>query len=704
MPKLKITVKTGNIHQHVVYLRDDGTGVASFDANHTPQIVFDPGIDLQTGQKISEPSWIVQDPNGYQHSLTDMPFDESVEEKKDKVSLVSDVLADYQECFDYENTSRTNGKEADRMYGDVDQWRNDEKPPDANRTSVTINIIEDKIDNLSGYQRQNRTDIMYLPSESGDAFGADVLNIVSKKILNNCHYQREKTKVFDDEAIVGRGLFNLYENYEKNVQGDIGVERFKWDEAFFGPHEKDDVSDCEVMFKTKWYSEGKIRALYPDKLGKTGGDQKILEYQPTLKITEDRGLETGKYELIDINAKKFRLLERWKKEYSQTVVFVFAEDGFAISTEGWKKTYIDMSKTIQGASTISREQYRMRKTTTVSDVLLDDVYVKDKDFEIIPVYAKFRNGKFWGKVRNICDLQMFINKTYSQFQDIMGKVANYGYYYDGETFDNVQDEEAWRTTVSSPGGTHKVANAEKRPVKEEGVKFPSEIVQAIQMFNQTVREMMNVNLDFAGMSKASESGIAIKQKIVQQLIGNDFLFDNLSFAEKIMARLLVKKIQKLYTPERLLRILESQNVMEQKKNKEGKGISLNGQSIEQYPREELLKLLETTDFTECDIDVGEAPDAPSAMMSAFLLCLEAARNGTPIPPDVFVSLAPIPEMLKTKIMESLAAAQQAEAAKDEMKYGTEIKKAQIAQAGKAMDKNPAQQEGVMGPQEAMGGV
>ena len=671
MPILKITKKVKNGHQHIVYLRDDGTGFTS-NEEHTHPIAWG----------------IIQPVKNHTHEIIDYVPSEETKDKRTEKEIVSEQLLDYKECFDYERDARIAGKKAEDMYSHK-QWEGWEIPEDKTRAALTINVLEDKIDVLTGYQRQNRTDITYLPSEKGDAFGADIANIVSKKILNNCYYQREKSKVFEDEGVIGRGLFNMGVDYEKDVQGIIFVERFKWNEAFFAPHEKEDLSDCELMFKTKWYSEQKIKALYPERFLKMDSEQKIIAVP--LDINEDNGLKFAEYELIDKNAKKYRLLERWKKEYNKIDVLVNATDGFVFAPIGWMKDDINKAKTIQGMTTIKRESYRMKITRTISNVFLEDFYVDDKDFEVVPIYGKFRNGKFWGKIEGVKDLQRLINKTYSQFIDIISRCALYIRYYDSETFPNENVRKNWEKTASIPGSTHEVSDINKIPVKEEGIKFPNEIVNAIELFARNLREIMNVNLSLQGMQSEQQSGVAMRQKIVQQLIGNDFLFDNMSFGEQLLAKLLLKKIQKHYTPERIIRIIEHENIREKKTNPQG--VQIAGQAFDEYPREEIMNLLKTVDFTEYDVDIGESPDAPSAMMGAFLMCLEAARAGAPIPPDIFISLYPIPEALKAQIMQSLQAAQQAEAQKDQLKYGTEIEKAKIAQSGKMLDKNPMQQIG-----------
>ena len=677
MAELKITQKIKNGHYHIIYLRDDNTGITSFAKGHSHDVY---NIPTEVDPEIL--SWNIMEENGHTHEIIDYPVNikDKEEPLKDKIE---NFLTDYTEAMEWERESRKMGQEADDMFCHK-QWAEKDASDleSKSRAALTINRLEEKIDNLSGYQRQNRTEPKFLPTEEGDSIVADILGIVNKNILEQCVYQREKTKVFEDMCIPGRGLFNHYMDYETNIQGKVVIERYQWDEAYFLPHSKEDLSDCDGLIKEKWFSEAKLKEMYPDEMKSVSPMDQIQTGFPTQSEDWDQRLNT--LTLIDKNAKKYCLLERVKKEYKRVFILANPEDGSVFNMDGWTTADIKAAESIGKFNKIPRTTYRMRYTKYVVDTILEDYYTDDIYFPLVPAYAKFRNGMFWGKIQSVKDLQLLINKTYSQFIDIIAKMADYGYYYDENTFDNPKDLSDWKKNASSPGFTAKVADVNNIPVKVEGVKFPTEIINAISMFNMDLRQMMNINIEMAGTGN-EQTGIVLRQKIVQQLLGNDFIFDNLSFAEQLLSKIIVRQyIAKYYTPQRMIRILGNANARE-----EG-GINLGGQPYEKYPQSEIERILTDADLTQYDVIVGESSAAPSAMMAAYLMVIEAAKSGVPIPSDVFVQLSPMPADLKKKIMESIIAAQQAEAEQNKLKYGTELEKARIAQEGKMMDKNPAQ--------------
>jgi hypothetical protein len=510
--------------------------------------------------------------------------------------------------------------------------------------------------------------------EDGDQVTADILNVVTRNILDQCYYAREETKVFEDSSITGRGLFHISEDYTTNIRGDIVVEQFQWDEAYCGPHNKEDLSDCDLTIKAKWFSEAKIKEMFPEKASKITPENK--EVIAELTRSEDWDQRLRSQDLIDVNAKKYRVLEREKKIWKRTPILIFPADGSVFNVDGWKKEDLAAAKNIPGMKFLERVTYSLRLTKTAANVFLEDGYSEDEYFSLIPLYAKKRREDWWGKVEGIKDLQRLINKTYSLFVEILSKVSLYGFFWDQETFPSETERKKWEKNASTPGFNQQITNVERPPVKVEGIKFPQEIVAAINMFASEVRVMLNINLELQGMSRSEESGIALKQKIAQQLIGNDFLFDNLSFAKKQIGRVLVKKIQKLYDPKRIMRTLRNENAREQ--------VELAGQPLDTYNPAVIEQVLATRDLSKYDVIVSESPSSPSMQMSNYLLLLEMARTGQPIPPQMWVELAPMPKFIKTKMMAYIEqAAQQAQMA-NQQKYGTEIEKAKIAQQGKLL--------------------
>ncbi len=711
-------------HDHFVYVRQDRTGISTVDKDHSHQI--DPTTLTLTFS------------NGHTHEILQSFEPEAKKRKLNKDEAVKEVRILYETAVEYEKDYHEMAKESEGFYDGTGQWANrrlnksDREMKSAleskNRAALTINEIEPKIDLLSGYLRQNRTDFKFFPLEDGDSRVADILNIVVKNITEQNNYEYEETDVFEDGLIGGRGNIHTYIDYSKNMQGDIIIEQYAWDEVRYGPHSKKDISDCEYIVKEKWLSWAKIKQMWPEKaddIEKEIGiyrdtDEPHVTYADDQYKNGDNSIDVFlNPEYVDIAKKEYRVLELWRKDYRKEHVVINLDDDF-FEAQSWSQSEVNRLKTIEGIKIVPRVKTRMEVIITAGQTLLDrriDKYFDDV-FPMIPFYVKKRKKKVWGKIEPAKDSQQEINKRHSQAVDILNKVAAYGWFYEDGTFPTSRDAEGFRANSSSPGFHTKVSDISRTPVQIEGVKFPSELVNMMAIDSQKVREIMNINLEMEGGSSNAQSGIAIVERKRQGLVGNEFVFDNLSLSKRLLGRILVKLIQSVYTPDRILRILENRSIREQ--------IDIGGRQLvdqqqmnqaqmqqmqqqmqaeqqqqiqeqgapqgqvqgpgqagqpgkkpeEMILREEIIELLTNADLTKYDVAVGESAFNPTTRNANFLIWSEMAGKGLPIPPTMLVDLSDLPDKDKVKAEIEKTIQQQAQA--EERKNQTEIQKTLIA--------------------------
>ncbi len=467
--------------------------------------------------------------------------------------------------------------------------------------------------------------------------------------------------------------------------GDLIVERYPWNEVYFGPHEKFDFSDGEYLVKIKNFSLAKCKQKWFKKAQDietsfdsyiTGEGIEETKEHTTYTTDQYRKSENKislsppyELDLIDIQRKNIKILECWRKEYKRDFVFVNANDDFYYNAIDWNEEDKEAIKTISGFEVIEQESHVMRISTITSQVLLEDYHLdlpkSLQDFHIVPVYAKKRGNNWWGKVETVKGMNAEINKHHSQLTDILNKAAIFGYFYDDNTFADVKDEERTKRELATPGFLLKVMDASKPPQPSTSVQFPTEMVNMI-------KELMNINLDLAGKSPASRSGIAMVQQKQQGLLGNEFLFDNLSYAERKVAKMIVAYIQKDYNVNRILRIIENQNMKEQ--------VQLAGKPYNQYNPEEIAQLLSNTDLTKYDVAISESPYSPTTRLANFILWSELAGKGISVPPQLLVDLSDLPD--KEKVIQGIEQMQQQQMQTEQGKQNMEIQKTLIAAQSK----------------------
>ena len=662
-------------HEHVVWLRDDGSAEVSYTDGHTH--LFIKGVGLGPA------------PDGHTHDITNVLARGEKKDKRADKDKVADVKQLYKVARDFEEEARKIAKSSEDFFRG-DQWeKTDEQAlKAANRACLTINEIEPKIDLLSGYQRQNRQDIKFLPVEGGDARVAELLNVVVKNITDTSDMEYEETDLFEDVLIAGRGCWHVYIDRDTNIEGDIKIERWPWTDVYFGPFNKRDQSDLEYLCKTRWFSKAKLEQMYPDKaadivaeveaLIHTGDEGFIHDGQTGDAYSEPSDPSPASItpetdpDFVKIAKKEFRLIELISREYEKVpVAFNADEDAYIAIPDG----SVGDAKSLPGFRVAYRNVSRIRRQTVSAGVLLEDEFMDEfGDFNIIPVFAKLRGKHWWGKVHTAKDPQREINKRHSQLVDIMNKCATYGWFYDDRTFGG--DQKAfndWLKNASSPGFNQKVANQDKPPQKEEGVKWPGELVNLELLSTDKLREIMNINPEMLGINSKAESGVAIAEKKRQGLVGNEFLFDNLALSKKRLGRLLVRLIQKIYTPERILRIVQSNNARSP--------IELGGKSLDQYDPQEIVALLTNSDLTKYDVAVSESAFSPTNRRYNFIVWSELASRGVPVPPELLIELSDLGD--KEKVKAQIKSMQEQAQKMEQAKIDAEIQKTLISAQSKA---------------------
>jgi hypothetical protein len=191
-----------------------------------------------------------------------------------------------------------------------------------------------------------------------------------------------------------------------------------------------------------------------------------------------------------------------------------------------------------------------------------------------------------------------------------------------------------------------------------------------------LREVMHVNPELLGSETKVDSGIALMEQKKQGLIGNEFLFDNFSFAKKQLGKRLVRHIQEVYTPERMIRILTNRNA----RRPEGQGIEVGGKPVLEYDPQELLSILQNVDLTKYDVVVSESPHSPTQMMHNYAMLVEMARGGLPVPPQLVIESSPMQTEQKYKMLQAINAQQAAEAQQHQATYDMELDKTLLSSA------------------------
>lgn len=757
MQEFKVTTPGPDGHYHIVYINSE-TGAAAMSApvgkakdTHTHQVIYDPPrepveevpavppqIDPMTGQPVmvqdpntgqvmpdpgqpgqpADPgkeagSWIIRpmvDPETsepHDHEIVD--YKVNVKEKKaDDKKTIEECLCLWREALAIVSDCKKKGKESEDFYKGK-QWdaATEQMLNSLDRAALTINEIAPNIDTLIGYQMEQRTDIKYLPQEGGDQRVADMLNIISKKLLDGCYFPREETKVFKDICVPGFGAFNVFMDFKENIQGDIKIERFPWTEIVYGPHEKEDLSDCEYEIRSRMQSIATLKYMfgkkaqeieknyesykgqYPDVDKSNGINGTNTDYRSADKVDDINIPFTvdGAIPLVDIAKKEFRLVQVTRKTYKEvTVVFNEAEN-FFFTAYDWEEKDIAAASTMPGFQSFTQMKTRMRITKFCGSVVVSDEDPADlplHDFYTVPVYGYRQNGEYWGKVEAAKDPQRELNKRRSQVMDTMNRLGASVYYTEPGTFTTPQERERFKKNRSKPGAMFDVNDVGRPPVLEKGADVPNSLVQIMQLDQQNLQRLMNVVVEQTG---ANESGALFLEKKKGRLTGNQFLFDNLSFAKQKLGKLIVALIQRYYPAPRLQRLLNSQYAKQK--------FQIGGEDFSKFTEGEIIEMLEDADLTDYDVIVTESSFAASTRLGIAKVLFELIQQGANIPPELPLEFVDMPADTRARISEQLQMqAESSQQAQSDIS-NAEIVKTVIAKGQYTIDPQKAQELGLV---------
>jgi hypothetical protein len=332
--------------------------------------------------------------------------------------------------------------------------------------------------------------------------------------------------------------------------------------------------------------------------------------------------------LVDVQKKSFKLLELWRKRYSEISVLInindtenefIYEESASLSKEDLKK-----AGSIQGMEIRKVPNWQMEVIAIAGKTVLDKRVSKLGEFNSIPVYASKDDSYVEGKIEPLIDLQKEINKRTSQAIDIVNTAINDGWLYEEQTFAGKEEEAKFLNDVNTPGWAIKVTDLKNPPVKVERGRFPAELVNMREIASSKMKDLAGITNEVLGQESNAKSGVAIARRLRQGLTVNDYLFDNLSLAKKQLGRVLIKMVQDVYTVDRIEKILHDRNAIEPFQlldDGEMKDFSeINEKTIRRF--------LTNVDFTKYDVSISESANSPTRNLDRFMTFTELINSGS----------------------------------------------------------------------------
>ena len=532
----------------------------------------------------------------------------------------------------------------DAEFAAGEQWKEADKARLASqsRPALVLNMILKHFSVLTGYEKQNRSDVKAYPVESNDQTVADIYSQLLSWILDDSGGKFAISEAFENAALTGLGWIHPKISYDDDViDGDIQLEsespfRVLPDSQFA----KADLSDCKAIFRHAYLTKDECKNLFPDYDDEIdalqGGGASIFSALKHKSIDKDR----------------LNVVEKWSRKSVKKTFIVDSATGEVNEYDGDKKSLKRLKETIELAQVpevadeelaayanlkiIERQASDIKLTVTIEDALVvyDGGHPHNlKRYPFIPIFGYFfpilkkPELRHFGTVRILKDAQREKNKRRSQILEAVLKMIFGGWKYESGA---VADPSV--LTQSGAGKNIEIAPGKKID-QIDPPPVPASLIQLEQMHSVDMREI-GMNPDLLGMMQsANEPGITTQLRQKQGIVAVQNIFDRLSESKKNLGKYLISMIDECFSDEKILRIT----------------------GLPELPESWHKR-------TRFDTIVEESAVSPTYRMANFMVLTEMIKSGLlPMTPEIAIAWiegSELPQGTKDAIIESVTKQQQ----------------------------------------------
>jgi hypothetical protein len=467
---------------------------------------------------------------------------ELLEEIKERFKEAEDAASDFRQAFKRDMSFR---------YGD--QWDDQDlkKRKERGRPCLVFNRINPTIRQITNDQRQNSPSPEVVPVDDvGDPKTAEVIQGITRYILNNSNSKSAFSTAFEHAATGGIGFYRVLTEYadDKSFDQEIKIKRIINPlSVSFDPHSTEvDGSDAEWAFVTDDISKEKYKRLF--------GKSKLS----SLDAWSSEGNP------FVLNEKTLRIAEYFYSDYKQKTLLLLSNGESVFEDELNKELLFAKGISVVEGRTRQVQVRSIKWCKTDGEEILEQTDWLGLWIPIIPVYGEefFLDGKLnhRGMVADARDPQMAFNALSSAEIEAIALAPKAPWLV---TMENIQGLKAvWDQSNENlpylPFNTDKSGFVPTRVMAEANI---AAITQASMQMGDNLKTTTGVFDAGLGAKSNETSGVAIQRRTMQGQTSNYHFQDNLNASLAHCGRILVDLIPKVYDAKRAVRILGNEDEM-----------------------------------------------------------------------------------------------------------------------------------------------
>ncbi len=427
--------------------------------------------------------------------------------------------------------------------------------PQYNAQQFHFNLIQQPVNMVTGYQRQHRKSIDYLPLEgSKQAYSDDLTTVV--KYANNYRGILEKVSAaYEQSAIAGMVLMQPYLDFTDDpVNGTLDLKVWSYNSFMTDVYWREsDMSDANVIWCQQYISKGEAIQRFPDKQG-------------LIQTMAGYGNRNGKFYFLPENYNLARndllvMSYIWFRSKRKKKMLYNRTDGVTYEY-GDNDDYLDdLVKSTEIFEIIEIDVPTWKLAVVINDTMMYLNYnpLKFDECPLIPVYWNYDphiaqyDLRVRSLVRTMRSSQYLLNRRIILNHDISESSINSGWMRQENSIVNEDD-------LRYAGQGKDIIVKEGYEIQQAIQKIipnavpPSDMQLADQLADFIFRTS-GVNQELLGMADDAKSGIEVILRQGAGLVTLQKYFDQWDTALKLLGRLEQKIIQNMWSPAKIGRIL-----------------------------------------------------------------------------------------------------------------------------------------------------